>query len=144
MLGSLARWLRVCGLDVFYDPMMDRSSLFRVAREEGRTLFTRSRSFGELKDIPPYIVIESDHLEDQLRQVKKEFPEIDLFKDAFSRCVECNTPLVEVDKNSVKDEIPPRSFTLEGPFFRCPSCKKLFWPGTHVTRIKERLKAIFL
>ena len=142
MLGSLARWLRVCGFDVFYDAEIDRSSLFRIAREEGRTLLTRSSSFGELKEIPPYVKIESDFLEEQLRQVKKTYPSLDFFKESFTRCVECNALLTEIEKAAFKDQIPPKAYAIEGRFYQCPSCKKLFWPGTHVTRMKERLSSL--
>jgi len=143
MLGSLARWLRICGIDVFYDAKIDRSGLFRIAREEGRTILTKAGNFKELKEIPPYIMIEGDDLDAQLRQIKKAFPSIDFLSNSFSRCIDCNELLVEIDKKSAKDEIPPKAYEIAGKFYRCPACKKLFWPGTHVHRMKSRLEQIF-
>jgi hypothetical protein len=143
MLGSLARWLRVCGIDVFYDASVDRSRLFRVAREEGRTILTRAGNYKELSEIPPYLIIEGENLEEQLRQVKKAFPSLDPFKNLLTRCLECNAVLAQIDKECVKDEVPPKAYELSGEFYRCPSCKKLFWPGTHVRRMKSRLEEIF-
>jgi len=143
MLGSLARWLRVCGYDVFYDASIDRSSLLRVAREEERIILTRSQNYKELSDIPPYLIIKGDDLDSQLIQVKKAFSSFDPFANTFNRCVECNSLLVEVDKQAVKDEIPTKSYGLSGKFYRCPTCKKLFWPGTHVRRMIEHLDKIF-
>lgn len=143
MLGSLARWLRICGVDAFYDAALDRSGLFRVARQEGRTILTRAGNFGELKDIPPYIVIEDEDLEGQLKQVKKAFPAFDPFALAFTRCVECNVLLQKVDKAAVRDLVPARSFERHEEFFRCPSCRKIFWPGTHLERMTRIIKQIF-
>jgi uncharacterized protein with PIN domain len=143
MLGSLARWLRVCGIDVFYDAKIDRSGLFRIAREEGRTILTRAGNFKELKEIPPYIMIEKEELEDQLKQVKKAFPDLNFLKDSFTRCLECNELLTKIDKASAKDRIPPKAYELAGDFHQCPTCKKLFWPGTHVRRMKAKIDKIF-
>jgi len=143
MLGNLARWLRVCGMDVFYDATIDRSKLMRVAREEGRIILTRSKYFRELKDIPPYIIIKSEDLNRQLLQIKKEFPQFDPFKNSFSRCLECNATLEAVQKESIKDLVPQKSYNLYERFSCCPVCKKIFWPGTHFERMMRRLKQIF-
>lgn len=143
MLGRLARWLRMCGFDVFYDAKLDRSAIFRISREQGRTIFTRARNFAELKDIPPYLSIEKEDLEGQLEQIKKAFPSLNFQKNSFTRCLECNALLVEVKKESVKDEIPPKAYEIQGKFCRCPSCKKIFWPGTHVRQMKDKIGKIF-
>lgn len=143
MLGNLARWLRICGIDVFYDASIDRSGLLRVAREEKRVVLTRSGNLKELKDIPPYVVIKSEDLARQLMQIKKEFPSFDPFAKTFTRCLECNAVLEEANKDSVKDEVPEKSFNLHEKFYRCPACKKVFWPGTHFDRMTLRLRQIF-
>lgn len=143
MLGSLARWLRVCGFDVFYDAGIDRSGLFRIAREDGRMILTRAGNFGELKEIPPYIMIENEDLEDQLKQVKTLVSSADFLKNSFTRCLECNELLIKIDKDSFKDQIPPKAYEIKGNFYQCPRCKRLYWPGTHVRRMRERLSRIF-
>ncbi|HKI05656.1 MAG TPA: Mut7-C RNAse domain-containing protein [Thermoanaerobaculia bacterium] len=47
MLGALARWLRVLGLDVSYDPDLDDAELVDKAVAEGRTILTRDRRLTE-------------------------------------------------------------------------------------------------
>jgi len=131
------------GHDVFYDKGIDRAGLLRVARDEKRTVITRAGNYRELKNIPPYLIVVGDDLDEQLIQVYKAYPDLDPFADLFSKCVECNVPTQEIDKEKYKDQIPPKAMQLEGRFTRCPSCGKILWPGTHVDRIKEKLNRLF-
>ena len=140
MLGRLARWLRMSGHDVFYRRDIDRSALLRVAREQGRVVITRANNYRELSDIPPYLIVTGDELDDHLEQVYRAFPDLEPFHDFLGRCVECNEPLVEIDKEQHADEIPPKAMLLAGRFSRCPSCGKILWEGTHVRRMRERLE----
>lgn len=142
MLGRLARWLRVSGHDVFYRRDIDRSGLLRVAREEGRVVITRAGNFRELKNVPPYLIIEGDDIDEQLQQVYRAYPGLDPFEGFLSRCVECNVPLEEIDKKEYEQMIPPKARLLEGKFTRCPSCGKILWPGSHVDRMRRRLEKI--
>jgi uncharacterized protein with PIN domain len=139
MLGALAKWLRVSGHDVFYSASIDRSGLFRVAREEGRVILTRAGTFHELKEIPEYRIIQSEHVEEQIKQVYELFPQLDPWKAIFSRCVDCNALLEGVEKAEVEDKLPPLVKERMKEFRRCPSCKKVYWPGTHVDRMKKFL-----
>lgn len=143
MFGRLARWLRISGHDVFYRADLDRSSFIRVAREEERIILTRAENFRELSEVPPYHIISGDDLDGQLMQVYKIFPELHPFDHFLTRCLECNEPLIEIDKQDFRDSIPPKAMQLSGRFSRCPSCGKLLWPGSHVTRIKSRLDRLF-
>lgn len=140
MLGALAKWLRVSGQDVFYSASIDRSGLFRVAKEEDRMILTRARNFHELKEIPEYKIIDSEHVEEQLKQVYELFPQLDPWKAVFSRCVECNVVLEEVDKSEVEEGLPPLVKERMSEFRRCRSCKKVYWPGTHIERMKKFLE----
>jgi len=142
MLGALAKWLRVSGHDVFYSSSIDRSGLFRVAREEGRIVLTRARTFYELKEIPPYKIIDSEHVEEQIWQVYEIFPELDPWKEMFSRCVECNELLKEVDKAAIENRLPPMVKERVEEFHICPSCNRIYWSGTHVTRMKAFLEDV--
>lgn len=143
MLGRLARWLRISGHDVFYQNDIVRSSLLRIAREEGRVVLTRAGNYRGLSEIPPYLIITGEDLDDHLRQVYKKYPPLDPYEKFLTRCVECNTPLEEIDKGDYKDSIPPKALDISGKFCRCPSCGRLLWPGTHVERIRARLDRLF-
>lgn len=149
MLGALARWLRVCGVDVYYNADIDRSSLFRVAREQGRTILTRTHAYDELSEIPPFEIIESELIEEQVPQFFTEHPEIDPWSNLLTRCIRCNVLLDTVPLEEIFDRLPPlvqERAQSHGKdritqFKRCPECDRLYWPGTHVDRMKTFLKS---
>ncbi len=128
MLGALARWLRVCGIDVYYDAHIDRSGLFRLAREEGRIILTRTHAYDELSEIPPFEIIESELIEEQVPQFFKDHPKIDPWSSMFTRCLRCNDVLDEVAQGDIFDRLPPlvkERALSKGPdriiqFKRCP------------------------
>lgn len=79
MLGRLATWLRILGYDAEYSRAKDDVLLCR-AREEGRILLTRDsgllrrRSAGVRNPAdqpPPNLLVHSDHVMEQVRQVTK-------------------------------------------------------------------------
>ena len=142
MLGRLARWLRALGFDVAYDPFAEDRALLRRAREAGRVLLTRDSRLVQVRDCPPYIFVESDRLEDQLAQVK-EAAGLNFAEVCFlTRCMECNGLLSEVDKASIRCEVPPYVFSTQTDFRRCPRCRRVYWGGTHVPRLQERLRRL--
>ncbi len=142
MLGKLARWLRILGIDTAYKNRIDDRELIHLCREEGRILLTRdTRLISENKEVKS-LLIESDHYREQLLQVIGHF-HIDPYESAFSRCVLCNLELVEVKKEEVEGEIPPFVFQTQEEFWRCPRCGKLYWPGTHHDHMMRSLEELF-
>lgn len=138
MLGRLTTWLRLLGYDTVYSEASDHE-LARQARADDRVLLTRDTQLTERRGIQA-LLIESDLLEDQLRQVIREFglPE----SDVFSRCPTCNTPLREIPKPAVKNRVPPYVFEHHDSFQECPECEKIYWRGSHWRRIRDQLDAL--
>lgn len=140
MLGRLARWLRVLGRDVTYSPDLSGAGLVRAARREGRLILTRDRALAR-RNPPPYLMIESDRYRAQLRQVI-DACRLDPRKDAFTRCVECNTALEPIDKALVEDRVPPYVFATQEKFSFCRGCRRVYWPATHQERMAAELAAM--
>ena len=140
MLGGLAKWLRVIGQDVAYGPHLSGYGLIRAARREGRLILTRDRALAT-KNPPEYLLIESDRFRDQLRQVVRAC-RLDPFQDAFTRCMECNTLLEPVAKESVEGRVPPYVFSTQEKFSLCPTCRRIYWPATHQQKMLAELKAL--
>ncbi|MGC8873096.1 MAG: Mut7-C RNAse domain-containing protein [Chloroflexia bacterium] len=136
MLGRLARWLRAAGHDAVYEPPFDDLELAERARREGRVLLTRDRSLASRRGIRS-LLIEEDDLDGQLRQVFRFFPP----PDPGSRCLVCNVPLQETTKSAVRDLVPPYVREHHDRFWVCPSCRRIYWQGTHWERMQQRLKA---
>lgn len=139
MLGSLAKWLRILGYDVAYLPDADDNELVRVARAEGRVLLTRDTALARRRGLKS-LLVESGGLEKQVRQVLHQLglPA----GQPFSRCPLCNTPLQEVDRETVKERVPPYVFQTQEAFSLCPRCDKVYWQGTHWDRMRERIASL--
>ena len=142
MLGSLARWLRFFGFDCeFADVTLSDEEVAQWALKQGRWLLTRDRELASTGP-PRSVMIRSEDLDAQLIEVfnrlaLRPVPNLDA-----SRCGECNGELIEISREDVEDEIPPYVQRNAERFKRCQGCARIYWPGTHSTRILERLVRI--
>jgi uncharacterized protein with PIN domain len=138
MLGRLARWLRAIGYDTEFDPSLDDPQLALHAAREGRVLLTRDRGLTKRGMVRRWVLIESDHLPAQLRQVLGELdlppPEIRL-----SRCLACNGRAEDVPKEDAVKHVPPYVGRTQERFRRCVRCGRYYWAGTHVERMRQEL-----
>jgi uncharacterized protein len=140
MLGSLARWLRFMGYDTAYpEPGPDRTLIER-ARAEGRVLLTRDKELA--RRIPDAIQIRSDDLEEQIQEVARVLP-LRLI-DPLSRCSLCNELLVPAAPQEVKDIVPAGVQSRHQAFWRCPSCHRVYWQGSHWDKMVARLNDLDL
>jgi len=138
MLGRLTRWLRALGYDTVYAPDTDDNELLRRARAEGRVLLTADRALATRRGAHT-LLIEAQDLASQLRQVRAALgPPTDA---EFSRCVACNGKLTPVDKTTLADRVPPYVLATRQEFRRCPDCGRIYWPGTHIQRMKDVIRA---
>jgi len=142
MLGRLAKWLRIIGQDVAYGSHLSGYGLVRNARREGRLILTRDRALIR-KNPPDYLFIGSDQFREQLKQVI-ETCRLDPWSDAFTRCLECNTPLESIEKESVRGKVPSHVYSTQEGFSSCRRCGRVYWRATHHAKILEELKAIAL
>lgn len=135
-LGKLARYLRLLGLDSAYDAEWTDPELVEISTREDRTLLTRDRGLlmhGVLTR--GYFVRAIDpHL--QLTEVARRFDLISSL-DAFTRCMACNGELRAVDKEAIADRLPPRTRQHYDDFRRCDDCERIYWKGSHYTRLLE-------
>lgn len=141
MLGRLARWLRVLGLDTLYDDVNPDPVLVQTADEENRVLLTRDRHLlRELRPVRAYEVKRDAPLA-QLRDVAREFA-IAFPRELFTRCLVCNTGLAELGEDEALQLVPDRSRGLPGPVRRCPACGRVYWQGSHARRMRAALERV--
>lgn len=136
MLGRLTRWLRLLGYDTIYAPDTDDAELLRRARAEDRVLLTADRALAARPGART-LLIQAQDLPGQLQQVHAELgppPGAE-----FSRCLVCNGRLAQVDKAALAGRLPPYVLARHHVFFRCPDCGRIYWPGTHVERMRAML-----
>lgn len=141
MLGTLARWMRTLGYDVLYESGIEDTELLLKAAEEGRIVLTRDTLLMKRRLAKGRAVfIESGDLGGQLRQVAAMFP-IDSDK-LLTRCLRCNARLARVEKEAVKEKVPPYVFATQSEFSSCPACGRVYWGATHRARMLEELKRL--
>jgi uncharacterized protein with PIN domain len=136
MLGKLAKWLRLLGYDTAYDNVADDHELARRTRAEGRVLLTRDRELAGRRGLHT-LLVESEVLEEQVRQVRDALGPPPA--PALSRCAVCNTTLEQVSPEDVANRVPPYVVRTQADFRRCPGCGRVYWPGTHVDGMRERM-----
>jgi hypothetical protein len=141
MLGRLAHWLRLLGLDTWYEAHVADGALVRRALEEGRTLLTRDRALPHEWRLADVYLVQADDPRAQLREVAARF---DLGRRArpFSRCSRCNEPLREAPRAGLRGRVPPRVAASAGAISECPRCGRLYWEGSHVDRMRRVLEAV--
>jgi uncharacterized protein with PIN domain len=138
MLAALARWLRAAGYDCALAPSSapDRS-LIDQCQAEGRVLVTRDRTLAsEAKGVRAVLLSEGT-LDDHAFALGRALG-LDWRPAPFTRCMMDNTPLRPATAGEIAS-LPEQSRALPGPFRACPQCGRLFWPGSHVRRMTERL-----
>lgn len=138
MLGSLARWMRVLGCDVEYSPTLDDAGVVESGVSGDRIILTRDTGLiKRRKARGRCFFIESDHIADQLRQVAERFSLP--VRTALIRCLRCNTPLESAARADVAGKVPRYVLETQDEFASCPSCGRVYWPGTHRQRMEEDL-----
>lgn len=140
MLGSLAKWLRIFGYDTVYPPTeIADDELLRIANEEHRLIISRDRELIQRgkKQSLPVLEIHTTDLQEQIAQVLRHIG-VDT-THLLTRCIICNTPLHSIEKQSVKQHVPPRVFETRDAFWFCPVCTKYYWMGTHYDNMIEKI-----
>jgi uncharacterized protein len=138
-LGRLARLLRLLGYDTLYSPSVSVGRLKESAAREGRIILTRGRLEKRFAGVPGVFGVGSEVAAEQLREVVGHFG-LDTSAGLWTRCTLCNGVIEKVEKVSVESELDPKIFDLYEEFFRCASCRHLYWRGSHVDRILQNLK----
>jgi hypothetical protein len=139
MLGGLARWLRTLGLDVAYDPALDDAELVAKAVEQGRIILTRDKKLTERRLARRHLLVTSDQVPAQLRQVLAELGIPVDPERVLSRCLRCNVPLLEIPAEKALARVPPFVARTQQRFRECPTCGRLYWSATHAERMRQRL-----
>ena len=67
---------------------------------------------------------------------------LDCDSEQFTRCLECNQPLVHRRKEEVRELVPPYVFQTQSQYVQCPSCHRIYWRGTHWQRMKRELDTL--
>jgi uncharacterized protein len=137
MLGSLAKRLRLLGFDVLYDTTFSDNDVLRLALEQGRVILTRDTGLASRPVARNHVLIKSDHVDEQVRQVFDAFSVPDAVP--LTRCSVCNSMLVQLTRDGARNIVPEHVYATITVFFQCGQCGRVYWRGSHVKRWEERL-----
>lgn len=140
MLAGLGRWLRAAGHDTLIAaPGTPDREIMAMAREQGRLLITRDRKMLERKGAAEIVfLLNSCGLESWVASLSRELS-INWLYRPFSRCLLCNT-LLEEGSGPCPDQLPDSVLAENRPLFHCPHCRKFYWEGGHVARMRRQLE----
>jgi uncharacterized protein with PIN domain len=138
-LGKLAKEMRVLGYDTLYYGGKDFHELIQLARQQERVILTRNAKFTAKGVECDIILITEDNPPLQLKELLKKGI-ISLTGNAlFSRCLLCNSVVDRIGRQEVEGKVPEFIFHLHQEFYRCSRCQQIYWPGSHLERMKKRL-----
>ncbi len=140
-LGKLARFLRLLGLDAVHANGCRDEDLVASAVREGRIVLTRDRELLKRGALTHGYWVRSTDPVEQAREVVRRF---DLASQVrpFTRCLACGGVLAPVEKEEVRERIPPRVAAWRDEYLLCSRCGKLYWEGTHHPRLRATVERI--
>jgi uncharacterized protein with PIN domain len=134
-LGTLARRMRLLGLDTAYENQNDDEDLAAQSEAEQRVMLTRDRGLLHRRQNFAGAYIYSDQPDAQLNDVLERFsPKL----DPWTRCTACNGTLKSKNKDEVEASLLPGTERTYDVFAQCGDCDRVYWRGAH----HERLEAI--
>jgi len=156
MVGSLAKWLRMLGFDTLYFRHIDDNELIRVALQERRIVLTRDRDLAKGRGAGRSILIESENLPEQLRQVLRVLIAPESLLDVAMpdgglpltlvpsrpRCPRCNGALAEKPREAISGDVPEHVVRSHQTFFQCGPCGKVYWEGSHKRLIDKTIMSL--
>jgi uncharacterized protein with PIN domain len=127
-LGTLARRLRLIGIDIAYANDRDDDALIAQANAEGRVLLTQDRGLLCRRSLWMGGYVRGADPDDQLRDVLDRFaPPL----SPWTRCTACNGMLIPAAKADIEQSLRPGTRRTYHDFARCAACGHVYWHGAH-------------
>jgi uncharacterized protein with PIN domain/sulfur carrier protein ThiS len=138
-LGGLARFLRMLGFDTVHRNAFGDAEIRRLAEEDGRIVLTRDRELLKCREIRRGCYVRALKPEAQLQELAARYGLAPRARP-FTLCLRCNLPLEAVEKSAVARRVPEKVLLIQEAFSYCRGCDRVYWPGSHYERMRERLR----
>lgn len=140
-LGKIAKYMRVLGLDLFFDPMLSPREIVEISKTENRIILTTSRKLLKFKDVSHGIFVRPGPTVQQIKRII-DYLDIKNVVAPFSRCLRCNSLLTAVPKEEIVERIPPKARATCDAYAWCVTCDKIYWKGTHCIHMQTVVNKI--
>jgi len=137
MHGSLARKLRIFGMDTAYSSSISDDHLLRECNAHRRILLTSDKELFKrsLNKRIGSVLLQGHSDKENLVKIFGECNIKEMMFDcAYARCPTCNIKLERKTKGEIDDLnnlIPPKSYVTYSHFYQCSRCRKIYWEGSH-------------
>jgi uncharacterized protein with PIN domain len=137
-LGTLARRLRLVGVDTAYRNDLDDDALIAQADLERRVLLTQDRGLLRRRKLWLGAYVRGALPDEQFGDVLDRFaPPL----APWSRCTACNGSLSPVGKDDVEQLLQPGTRRNYDAFAQCRACGRVYWRGAHFRRLEAIVAA---
>jgi uncharacterized protein len=137
-LGTLARRLRLVGVDAAYANDLDDDTLIERANADRRVLLTQDRGLLRRHALWLGAYVRGARPDAQLADVLGRFaPPL----APWSRCTACNGMLAPAPKTEVEPLLQPGTRRTYRAFSRCGACGRVYWRGAHSKRLEAVVAA---
>jgi uncharacterized protein len=132
-LGTVARWLRLVGVDAAYSRDADDDALMGRANAERRVLLTQDRGLLQRRGLWLGAYVRGGCPADQFADVLDRFaPPL----APWTRCTACNGLVTPARKADIEPRLKPGTNRTYQDFSRCQCCGKVYWRGAHGRRLE--------
>jgi hypothetical protein len=144
-VGKLGKWLRLMGYDTLFFDEQDDGLMVKAAIAQGRIILTKDSEFMKRRAISTgrvkAVLVGSDRPDQQLSTVINT---LELTKEyrPFTRCLKCNSMLISRSKHEVEGSVPERVYEKQEQYMQCPSCRRIYWKGTHWQAMSGKLSRL--
>ena len=140
MLGSVARKLRIFGFDTLYLKHIDDEEVLKIGTTQNRIILTCDKELFKriVKVGARGTLLQSSSESENLVNTLCKYGISSLsFESVNSRCSDCNGLLSRQKHDDINKYAYPDITKRHKEFFQCESCYKIYWEGSHVTRIRS-------
>jgi uncharacterized protein with PIN domain len=110
---------------------LDRIALFRIKWLKGRLPQQQ------------WLFIRANDPEEQVQAVLRRLKIGPADLSLFSRCTRCNKPVERLEKSDLRGRVPEYVWQTQSQFSGCPQCDRVFWPGSHTQRYRQKINHWF-
>jgi uncharacterized protein with PIN domain len=132
-LGTVARRLRLVGIDAVYSNDLDDDTLIDLANADRRVLLTQDRGLLRRRKLWLGAFVRGARPDEQFADVLDRFaPPL----APWTRCPACNGLLSPAAKTEVAPLLQPGTRRTYQSFARCASCGHVYWRGAHSRQLE--------